>query len=135
MKYLLIPVYLLLTTSGLIFMKLGANPGTLNFKDGVISASMSSVSAIGFICYICSFLLFTRLVVMFDLSWIYPLTAGIVQVLTLLASYFIFKENISTFGLVGTILVIVGIIVMNIKIPNKGASAQNGVSSSVVSKS
>lgn len=117
-KYILIPVYLLLTTSGLIFMKLGANPGTINIKDGTFLVSMSTVSALGFVCYICSFLLFTRLVVMFDLSWIYPVTAGIVQVITLVASYFVFKEKISVFGVIGAILVIIGIIFMNIKVSN-----------------
>lgn len=117
-KYILIPIYLLLTTSGLIFMKLGANPGTINVKDGTFLISMSTVSALGFVCYICSFLLFTRLVVMFDLSWIYPVTAGIVQVITLVASYLVFKEKISVFGVIGAILVIVGIIFMNIKVSN-----------------
>lgn len=99
-------------------MKLGANPGTINIKDGTFLVSMSTVSALGFVCYICSFLLFTRLVVMFDLSWIYPVTAGIVQVITLVASYFVFKEKISVFGVIGAILVIIGIIFMNIKVSN-----------------
>ena len=133
MKYILIPIYLLLTTSGLVLMKLGANPGTLSLKNGVISASMSSISALGFICYICSFLLFTRLVVMFDLSWIYPLTAGIVQVLTLLASYFVFKEKISVYGLVGTIFVIIGIVIMNIKIPSNNEKVEQIADKAIVS--
>ena len=120
MKYILVPIYIVLTISGLVFMKLGGNPGTISFRDGSFAFSMSTVSAIGFVCYICSFLLFTRIVVLFDLSFIYPLTTGIVQIVTLIASYFVFKEKISITGLVGAILVIIGIIVMNIKTPTNG---------------
>ena len=118
MKYALIPIYLVLTILGLIFMKLGGNPGQISVKDGNFMLSMSTVSLIGFICYIGSFLLFTRLVVMFDISWIYPITAGIVQIATLISAYVIFKEDISILGVIGIILVIVGIVIMNIKIPN-----------------
>ena len=125
-KYILVPIYIVLTISGLVFMKLGGNPGTISFRDGSFAFSMSTVSAIGFVCYICSFLLFTRIVVLFDLSFIYPLTTGIVQIVTLIASYFVFKEKISVTGLVGAILVIIGIIVMNIKTPtNSKTVAKN----------
>ena len=115
MRVILVIVYLILTISGLIFMKLGGNPGTLAIKDNNIAMSMNIVSGIGFVCYICSFLLFTRIVVMFDLSYIFPLCTGIVQIVTLIAAYFVFKENISVQGLVGASLIIIGIIVMNVK--------------------
>ena len=87
MQFVLIGVYLILTVAGLVFMKLGGNPGTLAVKDGTITLGMSVVSGIGFVCYLCSFLLFTRVVVMFDLSYIVPITTGIAQILTLVASY------------------------------------------------
>lgn len=115
MQYILIGVYLILTVAGLIFMKLGGNPGELAVKDGTITLGMSIVSGIGFICYLCSFLLFTRVVVMFDLSYIYPIVTGIVQILTLIASAVVFKENMTIQSVVGAIIVIVGIIIMNFK--------------------
>ena len=34
MKYALIPIYLVLTVLGLIFMKLGENPGQISIKEG-----------------------------------------------------------------------------------------------------
>jgi len=114
MKILLIGIYLLLTTSGLVLMKLGGNTGTLLMKEGIFSFSMSLVSGLGFVCYILSFLLFTKIVSMFNLSYIYPISAGIVQILTLIASAFILKETISTQGIIGAIIIIIGIIIMNI---------------------
>lgn len=113
MKYVIIVVYLIFTTMGVILMKLGGNPGTISFKAGEIGLSMNFISAIGFCCYICSFLLYTRLVVMFDLSYIVPISTGIVQVVTLIASSIVFKETIKTQGYLGAILVIIGVIVMN----------------------
>ena len=96
-------------------MKLGGNPGKIGIKEGSINISMDLISGIGFICYIISFLLFTRIVIIFDLSYIFPICTGIVQIATLIASNYIFKEKISTFGIVGVSLIIIGIIVMNIK--------------------
>lgn len=115
MQYVLIVVYLILTVAGLVFMKLGGNPGSLAVKDGTITLGMSVVSGIGFICYLCSFLLFTRIVVMFDLSYIYPIVTGIVQILTLVASAVVFKENMSMQSIIGAIIIIAGIIIMNFK--------------------
>ena len=115
MQFVLIGVYLILTVAGLVFMKLGGNPGTLAVKDGTITLGMSIVSGIGFVCYLCSFLLFTRVVVMFDLSYIYPIVTGIVQILTLIASAVVFKENMSVHSVIGAIIIIVGIIIMNFK--------------------
>ena len=115
MQILLIGIYLILTVSGLVLMKKGGNPGSLAFESGNMNFGISLISLAGFVCYLGSFLLFTRLVVMFDLSYIMPLSTGIVQVLTLIASKVIFNENISTQGIIGASLVIIGIIVMNWK--------------------
>ena len=114
-KIIFIAVYLVLTVSGVVFMKLGGNPGTLAFKEGTLSFGIHWVSAIGFVCYIASFLLFTRLVVMYDLSYIYPIVTGIVQILTLIASAVVFKEHMSVQSIIGAIIIIVGIIIMNFK--------------------
>lgn len=115
MQFILIIIYLLLTVSGLVLMKMGNNPGTIAIKDGTATFGISLISFAGLFCYLCSFLLFTRIVVMFDLSYIMPIVTGIVQILTLVASKVVFKENISIYGIIGASLVIIGIVVMNWK--------------------
>lgn len=115
MKIVLILIYLVLTISGLVLMKLGNNPGTIAVKDGTATFGISLISLAGLFCYLCSFLLFTRIVVMFDLSYIMPIVTGIVQILTLIASKIVFKENISIYGIIGVSLVIIGIVMMNWK--------------------
>lgn len=116
MKYLMIIVYLILTLSGLVLIKKGGNPGKIKLNKKDINLSMSIVSALGFVCYLCSFLLFTKIVVMFDLSYIMPIVTGIVQVMTLIVANIFFKEKINKRSIIGASLVIVGIIVMNLKI-------------------
>lgn len=115
MKIVLVCIYLVLTLSGLILMKKGGNPGSLAIENGNANFGISLISLAGLVCYLFSFLLFTRIVVMFDLSYIMPLCTGIVQILTLVASKVIFKETISTYGIVGASLVIIGIVIMNWK--------------------
>ena len=51
---------------------------------------------------------------MFDLSYIFPIVTGIVQIVTLIASKVIFKEIITLHGLIGAIIIIIGIIIMNL---------------------
>lgn len=115
MKIILVIIYLILTISGLILMKKGGNPGTLSLESGNINFGMNLISLAGFVCYLGSFLLFTRIVVMFDLSYIMPICAGTSQIITLIASKVIFHENISKYGIIGAILAIIGIVIMNIK--------------------
>lgn len=117
MQFVLIVIYIILTLSGLILMKKGGNPGSISMQEGNLNFGISPVSLIGLICYLCSFLLFTRVVVMFDLSYIMPIVTGIVQVLTLVASKMVFKEEISIQGIIGATIVIVGILIMNFKLP------------------
>ena len=116
MSIILIIVYLILTVSGVTLMKLGGNPGSIAIKEGTFNFGISLISALGFICYICSFLLFTRLVVMFDLSYIMPLCTGIVQILTLVIAGLVFKEEFTWNSILGASAVIIGIILMNIKL-------------------
>jgi len=44
-----------------------------------------------------------------------PLVTGIVQILTLIASYFVFKESIGLQGIIGAVIIILGIVIMNFK--------------------
>lgn len=114
MKFILVGIYLILTVSGLIFMKLGGNSGTISLNEGNIGFTINWISAIGFLCYLGSFLLFTKIVIMFDLSYITPICTGIAQIATLVASKVVFKETFSMHGIIGASIVIIGIIIMNL---------------------
>ena len=114
MKYILITIYIALTTGGLFCMKSGGDSLSLALKNG-FTLKIGYITALGFLLYICSFLLWQKLLATYDLSYIVPITTGIVQIIILTFSYFIFKENISLVNLIGIALVIAGVILISIK--------------------
>ncbi len=117
-KYILVIFYIVLYIAGLVLLKFGGNTGSLEFENDSFIFSMNLISLIGFISYILSFLLFTNIIVKFDLSYIMPISSGLVQVITLISGFVIFNEQIKVKGIIGAIIVILGIIIMNLKNKN-----------------
>ena len=116
MKIILIIAYLILTVSGLVLMKLGGNPGTISIENKTFQFGISLISALGFVCYIFSFLLYTRIVMMFEnLNYITPICTGLAQIMIFIASYLFLKESIGATTVAGMLMIIAGIVVMNIK--------------------
>ena len=116
MRILMIILYLIFTVSGLILMKKGGNAGKITLTAGEFGFTISWISALGFICYIISFLLFTRIIMMFEnVSYISPICNGIAQVMILVASWLILKERLTGLSIGGAALVIIGVVIMNIK--------------------
>ena len=116
MRLLMIIIYIIFTVSGLILMKKGGNAGKLTIGSGELGFSISWVSALGFICYIISFLLFTRIIMMFEnVSYISPICNGIAQACIVIASIIFLKEQYSINTIGGALLIIAGVIIMNIK--------------------
>lgn len=116
MRILMIILYLTFTVSGLILMKKGGNAGKITLTAGEFGFTISWISALGFICYIISFLLFTRIIMMFEnVSYISPICNGIAQVMIMVASWLILKERLTGLSIGGAALVIIGVVIMNIK--------------------
>lgn len=118
-KTILVIFYVVLTILGLVLMKLGGNTGTIEIFENTLHFSINFISLVGFICYIMSFLIFTNIIVKFNLSYIMPVTSGIVQILTLVSGFIIFSEKITIKGIIGALMVILGIVIMNIKSKEK----------------
>ena len=106
MKIILTVVYIILTTLGIFLMKLGGNSLSLSFTNGV-NFKIGFVTLLGFLSYLGSFLLWQKLIVTFDLSYIVPITTGICQLLILIIGICFFKEQVNIVSIVGAILIIV----------------------------
>lgn len=116
MRVFMIVLYVIFTVAGLILMKKGGNAGKISLGSGEFAFSISWVSALGFICYIISFLLYTRIVMMFEnLSYISPICNGIAQAMIVIASAIFLKEKLSFQTAGGAALIIAGVIIMNLK--------------------
>ncbi len=113
MKVVLTVIYVCLTTLGIFLMKLGGNSLSLSFQNG-IQFKIGFITLLGFLSYLFSFLLWQRLVISFDLSYIVPITTGITQLVILLLGILFFKEQVNFIGIIGSLLVILGIVLMAI---------------------
>lgn len=111
MKILLTFIYIILTTLGIFLMKSGGNSLSLSFNNN-LTFKIGYITLLGFITYLLSFLLWQKLIVTFDLSYIVPITTGISQLIILLIGIFVFKESVNWISIVGAILVIIGVVMI-----------------------
>lgn len=114
MNYLLSVLYLLFTTSGVIFMKLGGDSLKISFSDGFVF-KIGFLTLLGFVFYLCSFIIWQKLLVTYNLSFVIPVLTGLVQILSVIAAFIIFKEPITVFKILGIILIIGGIALLSVK--------------------
>jgi multidrug transporter EmrE-like cation transporter len=111
--YILMILYFLFNSCGLILMKLGSNNIGLSATKETFSLLLSWKFLGGFLCYICSFLLFSYLLTKSKLSYIYPLSAAVCYVLVILFSYLFLKEQISLLQFIGLALILSGVVLVN----------------------
>ncbi|WP_138205751.1 SMR family transporter [Haloimpatiens lingqiaonensis] len=99
---------------GQILVKVGAPNLQLNFSGINIFYSILGILKnlpvmMGIISYGVSFLLWIKVLSKVELSYAYPMVS-LGYVLVMIFSYFIFKENITLPRILGTALIIVGVI-------------------------
>lgn len=111
MKYLLTIIYIVATNAGMFFLKSGGDTFSLTLKNK-ISFSMNYLTLLGFTMYIISFLLWQKLINIFDLTYIVPITAGIIQITIMILGVVAFHEKINLMAIIGTFLVIGGIVLL-----------------------
>lgn len=113
MNWLLSGLYILFTSLGVIFMKLGGDSMSLALKNG-IEIKMGFLTFLGFVFYLFSFLLWQKLLISYNLSYIIPILTGIMQVIVLLIGCFAFKEAINIYNVIGVIIIVIGVILLGI---------------------
>lgn len=116
MNILIILVYTLLSVSGVVFFKLGSTQElTLEVTASAFCLKISWLSILGLVFYVISFLIYMGLVAKTDLGYLVPVCTGVVYLMTLSASVLIFKESFTATDIVGSLLILGGVILMNIK--------------------
>lgn len=115
MFYILFICYIVLSSLGLLFIKLGGSGTNFLVQTNIVSLNISYKLILGLIFYICSFLLYVWVVQKKNLSIIVPLSAGIGNVVSVLLGILVLKEKLSSFGLIGVTLVIIGVVFLTWK--------------------
>ncbi|EJO5348878.1 EamA family transporter [Clostridium botulinum] len=114
-------IYLILTSVflgalGQILVKYGAVNLALNFSPSHFIPSIISILKnlpvmAGIISYGLSFLLWIKVLSKVELSYAYPMVS-LGYVITMLFSYFFFKENITPTRILGVALIMLGVILV-----------------------
>lgn len=116
MFVVILAVYALLSVGGLTLFKLGAQQAMdIGITSNVLSVSISWLSLVGLFLYICSFLIYMGLVSKIQLSYLMPISSGVVYMLTFTVALLVFHEPITSFKLIGSFFVLCGIVLMNLK--------------------
>lgn len=115
MKYFMIILYLVLTVSGLILYKKGTNQEfLLSITEGIFNFKISLISLIGLLCYLGSFLIYILILPKYNLTFIYPLMTSLSYIGIYLLSIFVLKETVTITGIIGSIIIMAGIVLVNI---------------------
>lgn len=110
---LYIVLYVIFAVSGSTLIKFGSSEAVKSFfVVPIVNMNVSFISFIGFIAYGLSFIFYTILLSKFDLSFISPLTVGIVYVLLMLTAFIFFKEDLTLVKLLGSSLILIGVLMI-----------------------
>jgi small multidrug resistance pump len=109
-------IYIIFTVSGLILFKLGANSSGIEIiANGIMNLQISITSFIGICCYGCSFIIYLLLLTKNNVSFLFPIITGIVYICVLAASVLILKEKITSISLIGSSLILIGVMLVALK--------------------
>lgn len=115
MPIILIAAYVLATSLGLIFIKLGsANGAPFSIIENSLKFNLNLPVISGMFLYGISFVLYIYLISKFDLGFIIPLTTALVYSLIFLASFIIFHETFTLIKIAAISLIIFGVILLNL---------------------
>lgn len=114
MNIFLIIAYVVSAVSGSTLIKLGglSVESVYSFTIPWISLRLSVMSLFGILFYGISFFLYIILLNRFDLSFISPLTIGLVYLLLMLTAVVFFSESFTIIKTIGCVLILVGVLII-----------------------
>jgi drug/metabolite transporter (DMT)-like permease len=106
----LIVLYVIFAVGGSTLIKYGGLAKAASLLTiPIVHVSISLISILGIGCYGISFVLYILLLNKFDLSFISPLTIGIVYVLLMATAVVVFHEQFTVLKTLGCTLILAGI--------------------------
>jgi len=115
MSTILLFVYAIVTSLGLIFVKLGTSDGLpIKFVGNKLDFNLNAYTIGGILLYGFSFVLYMYLISKNDLGYIIPITTALVYILIFVGSYIIFHEAFNAVKVIGIALIIAGLVFLNI---------------------
>lgn len=112
---IILVLYVLCTSLGLIVLKLGTSSGLpISYINNRVQFNLNLYSIGGVVLYALSFILYLYLISKFNLGYIIPLTTALVYIIIFVASFIIFKEPFSATKIAAIALIISGLVLLNL---------------------
>lgn len=112
---LLLLIYVICSALGLTLLKLGMNNGFIfSINAGIFEMKFHLLLIIGALLYILSFILNMSVMSKLNLSYFYPVSAGLIYITISIFSIFILKEKVSIMQYIGMFIILFGVVVMNL---------------------
>lgn len=113
MNIIFIILYVIFAVGGSSLIKYGSLAKEVTtFTLPFVNVGFSWISVLGVLCYGLSFLLYVLLLSIFDLSFISPLTVGLVYVLLMITAVIIFGEHFTVLKTIGCSIILIGILMV-----------------------
>lgn len=113
---ILIILYVLISASGLLLLKIGANHEfNVSISKEGFGIKVNWQIILGMLFYICSFLVSLMAMKRINLSIFYPISSGLGYVVICIISYLVLKETISIKQFVGMVIILIGVVVINLR--------------------
>lgn len=110
---LLFVLYVILSSSGIILFKLGSSDMSIKLLNSQLNMNIPFLSVLGLLCYLISFVLWMIIISKSDVSFIVPLGLGLTNVLILVGSVVVLKEDINIYAMCGIALILIGTLLIN----------------------
>lgn len=111
--FLLGGTYLALAVSGVLLIKLGIRGSDLRIGNPV-TIVVTAPLVFGLAAYVASFALWIPVLARFDVTYIFPMLAGLAQVLLLVLSIWILDESPTRIQIAGALLVSIGVAMISL---------------------
>jgi len=113
MNIVLIALYVIFAVGGSTLIKYGSLSKVASLITlPIVNVSLSFTTLIGVLFYGLSFILYILLLSKFDLSFISPVTVGLVYVLLMITAVIIFKEDFTIVKTIGCAIILAGILMI-----------------------
>lgn len=113
--FLYIIFYLIFSVSGLLLMKTGSGDTSIALLNDKLIFNIKLQLLLGGLFYIISFILWVFILKISNLNYIFPIVTGLGYFFIMISSFFILKEPITLMQLIGSIVIFLGIILINVK--------------------
>lgn len=119
-KYLLFLLVALIGAAGNIFLKLGINQSIsllpeINSLKSILQSAFILIKnywmILAFCLYVPGLIIYLKILSKFELSYAFPLISA-VYIFVLLFSWLFLKEDINTLRIIGTLIIVLGIILV-----------------------